>query len=82
MTKSKDQAASFVSVMDFSEHDNSEILRAVLLRTKGDYQRALCIFDKLLPLKNALSSRGQLRMPLIASVRFLSLHPRNSDEQQ
>lgn len=58
MTKSKDQAANFTSVMNFSEHDNSEILLVVLPRTKGDYQCALCIFDKLVPLDTASSSGG------------------------
>lgn len=40
--------------MDFDNHNNSEILHAVLLRTKGDYRRALYIFDKLVPLSNIL----------------------------
>jgi sugar (pentulose or hexulose) kinase len=46
MTKSKDQTANFTFVVDFDNHDNSEILRAVLPRTKEDYRRALCIYDK------------------------------------
>lgn len=46
MTKSKDQTANFTFVVDFDKHDNSEILRAVLPRTKEDYQRALRIYDK------------------------------------
>ncbi|KAJ5478448.1 hypothetical protein N7530_003957 [Penicillium desertorum] len=37
MTKSKDQTANFTFVVDFDNHDNSEILCAVLPRTKEDY---------------------------------------------
>ncbi|GKZ24958.1 hypothetical protein AbraCBS73388_011978, partial [Aspergillus brasiliensis] len=50
MSKIKDQTANFTFVVDFDHHNNSETLRAVLPRTKGDYRCALCIFDKLVPL--------------------------------
>lgn len=40
--------------MDFDNYNNSEILPAVLLGTKGDYRRALYTFDKLVPLNNIL----------------------------
>ena len=76
ITKSKDQAANFTFVVDFDHYDNSEILRAVLPRTKQDYRRALYIFDKLVPLVNALTSGGHFSRSLITSVRFLSLHPK------
>lgn len=75
MTKSKDQTANFTFVVDFDKHDNSEILRAVLPRTKEDYQRALRIYDKCVPLNNASPSGGRFSRSLTASVRFLSLHP-------
>ncbi|CAI7595548.1 unnamed protein product [Penicillium discolor] len=69
MTMSKDQTTNFTFVVDFDDHDNSEILRAVLPRTKRDYRRALRIFDKLVPLNNGSSSGGHCS-------RFLSLHPK------
>jgi hypothetical protein len=51
MTKSKDQAANFTFIVNFDDHDNSEILRAVLPITKKDYRRVLCIFDEFVSLK-------------------------------
>ena len=65
MTKSKDQTANFTFVVDFDDYDNSEILRAVLPRTKGDYRRALRIFNKLVPLNNASPSGGHCSRSLI-----------------
>lgn len=46
MSKGNDPTSQFSYVVDFNEHDNSEILRAILPRTKKEYSRTLCIFDK------------------------------------
>ena len=40
----------FDQVVDLSEHDNSEIKRAVLLHTESKYERALRIYDQLVPI--------------------------------
>jgi carbonic anhydrase len=76
MTRGKDPTDNFTFVVDFDKHDNSELLRAVLPRTKNDYRRALRIYNKFVPLNNASSLGGRLSRSLIASVRFLSLHPK------
>ena len=40
----------FDQVVDLGEHDNSEIKRAVLPHTESKYERALGIYDKLVPI--------------------------------
>ncbi|KAJ5808824.1 hypothetical protein N7474_010093 [Penicillium riverlandense] len=48
--KSKDPLLNFSHLVDFGEHDNSEIARAILPRTGEKYDRALDIFDKFISL--------------------------------
>ena len=40
----------FDQVVDLGEHDNSEIKRAVLPHTESKYERALRIYDQLVPI--------------------------------
>ena len=40
----------FDQVVDLGEHDNSEIKRAVLPHTELKYERALRIYDQLVPI--------------------------------
>jgi hypothetical protein len=49
--KAKDPLSHFDQVVDFGEHDNSEIKRAVLPHTELKYERALRILhDQLVPI--------------------------------
>ena len=47
---SHNMKSHFDQVVDLGEHDNSEIKRAVLPHTELKYERALRIYDQLVPI--------------------------------
>lgn len=76
ITKSKDQTANFIFIVDFDDYNDSEISRAILLRTKKDYWRTLRIYNKLVPLNNML----RLQADYSGSLDYLPQIPLTTPE--